>query len=178
MSAAIPFDEIRRWTFDVALPFWGDAGFVGYDVWNSILEKWHRFLSRIGSNVRLITKLEYYARRNGNLMTNVLNARLLSGALALRLYKLCWGIKSHFHTLKQTFGRCTLRSKIPSHTYVELEWSLVGLWMIHLFAVKDQVRIGEPPVRTSAALVIPQVVRAILFLWCDEVPESGADLTT
>ena len=50
--------------------------------------------------------------------------------------------------------------------------------MIHLFAVKDQVRIGEPPVRTSAALVIPQVVRAILFLWCDEVPESGADLTT
>ena len=27
MSAAIPFDEIRRWTFDVALPFWGDAGY-------------------------------------------------------------------------------------------------------------------------------------------------------
>ena len=27
MSPAIPFDEIRRWTFDVALPFWADAGY-------------------------------------------------------------------------------------------------------------------------------------------------------
>jgi mannose/cellobiose epimerase-like protein (N-acyl-D-glucosamine 2-epimerase family) len=26
MSAAIPFDEIRRWTFDVALPLWARCG--------------------------------------------------------------------------------------------------------------------------------------------------------
>ena len=48
--------------------------------------------------------------------------------------------------------------------------------MIHLFAVKEQVSIGEPPSQTSAAMAI-QVVRSILFLWC-EVPEEGADLTT
>jgi N-acylglucosamine 2-epimerase/mannose-6-phosphate isomerase len=27
MTSVIPFEEIRRWTFDVALPIWGDAGF-------------------------------------------------------------------------------------------------------------------------------------------------------
>jgi len=27
MSAAIPFDEIRRWMFDVALPLWAEAGY-------------------------------------------------------------------------------------------------------------------------------------------------------
>lgn len=48
--------------------------------------------------------------------------------------------------------------------------------MIHLFAVKEQVSIGEPPSQTSAGLAI-QVVRSILFLWC-EVPEEGADLWT
>jgi hypothetical protein len=57
-----------------------------------------------------------------------------------------------------------------------LEWSLLGLWMIHLFAVKEQVKVGEPPSQTSAAMAI-QVVRSILFLWC-EVPEKGADLWT
>jgi hypothetical protein len=38
------------------------------------------------------------------------------------------------------------------------------------------VKVGEPPSQTSAALAI-QVVRSILFLWC-EVPEEGADLWT
>ena len=47
--------------------------------------------------------------------------------------------------------------------------------MIHLFAVKEQVAIGEPPEQTSAAMAI-HVVRSILFLWC-EVPEEGSDLS-
>lgn len=69
-----------------------------------------------------------------------------------------------------------LRSMIPDHSYAELEWLLVGLWMIQLFAVQGKVCIGEPSVRIRAVLVI-RGVRAILFLR-SEVPESGADLTT
>ena len=110
------------------------------------------------------------------LLTSVLNSRDLSDAMASRLYRLRWGIELQFRTLKQTFGRRTLRSRTPDHAYAELEWSLLGLWMIHLFAVKEQVSIGEPPSQTSAAMAI-QVVRSILFLWC-EIPEEGADLTT
>jgi hypothetical protein len=186
----------------------GDAGFTGYDLWNLIIDKGHSFVIRVGGNVRLITKLGYYAReRNGivyvwpdsaarkkqpplilrlihlksergdvYLLSNVLSAKHLSDAQASRLYKLRWGIELQFRTLKQTFGRRTLRSRTPDRAYAELEWSLLGLWMIHLFAVKEQVSIGEPPSQTSAAMAI-QVVRSILFLWC-EVPEEGADLTT
>jgi hypothetical protein len=116
------------------------------------------------------------ARGDVHLLTNVLNPRHLSDALASRLYTLRWGIELQFRTLKQTFGRRTLRSRTPERAYAELEWSLLGLWIIHLSAVKEQVKIGEPPSRTSAAMAI-QVVRSILFLWC-EVPEKGADLWT
>jgi hypothetical protein len=48
--------------------------------------------------------------------------------------------------------------------------------MIHLFAVKEQVKVGEPPSETSVAMAI-QVVRTIFFLWY-EVPAEGADLWT
>jgi hypothetical protein len=186
--------------------FCGDAGFTGYDFWKSIMDRGHHFLIRVGANVRLLTKLGYYAREcNGivyvwpdaaarkqqpplvlrlihlrsergdvYLLTNVLNPRCLSDAMASRLYTLRWGIELQFRTLKQTFGRRTLRSRTPDRAYAELEWSLLGLWMIHLFAVKEQVNVGDPPSQTSAAMAI-QVVRSILFLWC-EVPEQGADL--
>lgn len=188
--------------------FCGDAGFTGYDFWKSIMDRGHHFLIRVGANVRLLTKLGYYAREcNGivyvwpdsaarkqqpplvlrlihlksergdvYLLTNVLNPRCLSDAMASRLYTLRWGIELQFRTLKQTFGRRTLRSRTPDRAYAELDWSLLGLWMIHLFAVKEQVNVGDPPSQTSAAMAI-QVVRSILFLWC-EVPEEGADLWT
>jgi len=163
-------------------------------LWKSIIDAEHNFLIRVGGNVRLLTKLGYYARERDGivyvwpdsaarkkqpplvlrlihlkgergdvyLLTNVLNSRHLSSALASRLYKLRWGIELQFRTLKQTFGRRTLRSRTPDRAYAELEWSLLGLWIIHLFAVKEQVAIGEPPKQTSAAMAI-HVVRSVFF---------------
>jgi len=186
--------------------FCGDAGFTGYALWKEIIDRGHSFLIRAGANVRLLTKLGYYAKeKNGivyvwpdsaarqkqppltlrlihlrgergdvYLLTNVLSGREISDRMASRMYRLRWGIEVQFRTLKQTFGRRTLRSRTPARAYAELEWSLLGLWMIHLFAVKEQVRLGEPPGHASASMAI-QVVRTILFLWC-EVPEEGADL--
>lgn len=126
----------------------------------------------------LVLRLIHLKGEHGDvyLLTNVLNVRRLSDAQAAKLYRLRWGIELQFRTLKQTFGRQTLRSRTPDRAYAELEWSLLGLWMIHLFAVKEQIRIGDPPEFTSAAMAI-RVVRSILFLWCD-IPEKGADLTT
>ena len=201
-------DMLAKQKFPKNTLFCADAGFTGYDFWKSIIDEKHSFLIRVGSNVRLLTKLGYYAREHDGivyvwpdaaarklqrplvlrlihlkgergdvfLLTNVLNLRRLSDAQASRLYRLRWGIELQFRALKQTFGRRTLRSRTPDRAYAELNWSLIGLWMIHLFAVKEQVSIGEPPSQTSAGLAI-QVVRSILFLWC-EVPEEGADLWT
>ena len=41
---------------------------------------------------------------------------------------------------------------------MELDWSLLGLWMIQLFAVKEQIEIGEVPQNCSVSLAI-QVIR-------------------
>jgi hypothetical protein len=103
-------------------------------------------------------------RRVMHLVTNVLDEQALSDAEAVRLYQLRWGIELQFRTVKQTFGRRKLRSRTPARAYVELDWSLVGLWLIQLFAVKEQIEIGEVPQHCSVALAI-QVVRETFQRW-------------
>lgn len=201
-------EMLREQKFPIYTLFCGDAGFTGYELWKLIVDEGHSFLIRIGSNVRLLTKLGYYARerdgivyvwpdsaaRNNQpplilrlihlrgdrgdvyLLTNVLSSRDLSDAQAARMYRLRWGIELQFRALKQTFGRRKLRSRTPDRAYAELAWSLIGLWIAHLFAVKEQITIGEPPSQTSAAMAI-QVIRQML-LFAREVPEDDEDMTT
>jgi|SRR5262245_4515078 len=93
-----------------------------------------------------------------HLLTNVLDARHLTAQDAAQLYQLRWGVELQFRTIKQTFGRRKLRSRSPERALVELDWSLLGLWLIQLFAVREQVEIGEVPEHCSVALAI-QVIR-------------------
>ena len=79
-----------------------------------------------------------------------------------------------FRTIKQTFGRSKLRSKTPDRALRELDWSLLGLWMIQLFAVKEQLAIGQPAARSSAALAI-HAIRDVFHHW-SEIPTKGASL--
>jgi len=97
-------------------------------------------------------------------VTNVLEENRLSDAEAVRLYQLRWGIELQFRTVKQTFGRRKLRSRTPERAHVELDWSLLGLWLIQLFAIKEQIAIGEVPEHCSVGLAI-QVVRTMLQQW-------------
>jgi hypothetical protein len=108
-----------------------------------------------------------------HLVTNVLDEKALSDALAVRLYRLRWGIELQFRTVKQTFGRRKLRSRTPEPTFVELDWSLVGLWLIQLFAVKQQLEIGEVPEHCSVALAI-QVIRETFRRWWEQPAEGLA----
>lgn len=110
------------------------------------------------------------------LVTNVLDKKQLSDNQGMRMYQLRWGVELQFRTLKQTFGRRKLRSKTPERAKVELDWSIVGLWMIQLLAVKEQIEIGEPPERSSARLAI-NVIRQIFLGWSD-LPAEGEDLTS
>lgn len=107
------------------------------------------------------------------LVTNVLDEGRLSGAEAARLYRLRWGVELQFRTVKQTFGRRKLRSRTPARAYVELDWSLVGLWLIQLFAVKEQIAIGGVPERCSVGLAI-QVVREMLQRWSERAGRGFA----
>ena len=42
-----------------------DAGFVGYDLWKTILDSGHQLLVRVGGNVKLLKKLGYARERDG-----------------------------------------------------------------------------------------------------------------
>lgn len=183
--------------------FCGDAGFVGFDFWKQIHDQGHSFLMRVGRNVTLLRKLGDVCERDGvvycwpqkarrqqpplilrllsvqvgrkrvYLATNVIHPRHLSDTVASRLYELRWGIEVQFRTLKQTFGRSQLRSKTPDRARCELDWSLVGLWMIQLFAVKEQLATGQSPMRCSTALAL-RAVREAFQPW----PHSGGARAT
>jgi DDE family transposase len=182
----------------------GDAGFVGYDFWKSILDHGHSFLIRVGGNVRLLKKLGSARERAGlvylwpdnvarkkqpplvlrlitlqgprgkvYLVTNVLSERALSTRQAAQLYRLRWGVELQFRTLKQTFRRSKLRSRTPENAVVELHWSLVGLSLVQLFAVKEQMRVDSPPAQSSVALALTAIQDAMRN-WSREVSNPRA----
>ena len=198
-------DMLKTQTFPDKTLFCGDAGFVGYDLWQSIAAQGHHFLMRVGSNVTLLRKLGYAKESYGivycwpnkaaskrqlplrlrlvslklgrtpiYLVTNVLSEQALSDAAICQLYKLRWGIEVQFRTLKQTFGRCQLLSRTPDRALRELDWSLLGLWMIQLFALKAQGPLGLPPSRSSPAQAI-RAIRTAFHEW-SEVPQKGSSL--
>jgi hypothetical protein len=108
------------------------------------------------------------------LVTNVLEEERLSDVEAVQLYRLRWGVELQFRTVKQTFGRRQLRSRTPDRAEVELDWSLLGLWLIQLFAVKEQVEVGEVPERCSVGLAI-EVIREMLRRWSERPDVSFAE---
>jgi Transposase DDE domain len=108
------------------------------------------------------------------LVTNVTNEDDLSDAEAAELYRLRWGVELQFRNVKQTFGRRKLRSRTPDRALVELDWSLVGLWMIQLFAVKEQIAIGEAPGQCSVSLAI-QIIRTMMHRWSQAAEQGFAE---
>ena len=169
--------------------FCGDAGFVGYDLWQSMAGRGHHFLMRVGSNIRLLRRLgdvrvrgdlvHFWPRavaaknrpplvlrllkfRTGRCeifaVTNVLSERDLTVAQAKEMYRARWGVEVQFRSLKQTFGRGKLHSRTPEHADVELEWSVLGLWLIQLMTAAEQIPAGIGPERSSVSVAL-QVVR-------------------
>jgi hypothetical protein len=108
------------------------------------------------------------------LVTNILDPHDLPAEAACQLYQLRWGIELQFRTLKQTFGKGKLRSRTPDRALRELDWSLLGLTMIQLLAVKEQVAIGLPPANSSAALAIDAIRDA--FHHFSETPNPACGL--
>jgi IS4 transposase len=158
-----------------------DAGFVGYEVLRAVIDSGRHVLVRVGSNVRLLKKLGWVKESAGTvylwpdraaqknrpplvlrlvvavggkhpvyLMTNVSPNRL-SDAQVIEVYRRRWGIELFFRHLKQTFQRRKLRSTNADNARVELEWSLMGLWCLALYAQVELVDQGLDPQELSMA---------------------------
>ena len=95
------------------------------------------------------------------LVTNILDENELSAPAASQIYRRRWGIEIQFRSLKQTYGRAKLRARTPEIAEIEMHWSLLGLTMLQLLAVKEQAQPDEPAEKTSIASVL-RIVRSMM----------------
>ena len=164
--------------------FVADAGFVGYAFWKEIIDSGRHFIVRVGANVSLLQNLcEYECNKNivylwpdwalrqglpplvlrlihvkdgGQEMylVTTLNEEELSDAELEEVYRRRWGIEVFFRTFKQTFEKRKVKSRNPNHAMVELEWSLISLWVMCLYGKEALQNSGEPPSRLSPAKAV------------------------
>jgi hypothetical protein len=123
---------------------------------------WPNAAARKGQRPLVLRLLEFQGPRGRvYLVTNVLSERELTVRQASELYKRRWGVELQFRAFKQTFGRRNLRSRTASRALAEMEWSLVGLWIVQLFAVKEQIKADRPPENSSVALALLAIQNAM-----------------
>ena len=108
--------------------------------------------------LRLITLAGAGGKRM-HLLTNVLDAALLSDERAEAMYRKRWGIELVYRSLKQTMGRRRMRCDAPANAAVELDWAVVGLWMLGLLSVSRILEAGRSPYEWSVAASL-RAVRA------------------
>jgi hypothetical protein len=108
------------------------------------------------------------------LVTNVLSAAKLTDRQVIELYARRWGIELFYRHLKQTFQRRKLRSASAANARLEMEWSLVGLWALALYALVQIRTQGISPQRLSIA----STLRAFRRMLRDYLPpaEPGRSL--
>jgi hypothetical protein len=135
-----------------------DAGFTGFDLISELLARHVHVLIRVGRGARLLTELGYAGREGKStvylwpdhrrdrpplvlrlirvgevwLITSVTDPRRLSAKAAAELYRRRWGLEVAFRSLKQTLQRRKLRSGTATHARAELDWAVLGLWLLGL----------------------------------------------
>ena len=165
-----------------------DAGFIGYGFWKSLIEDNVKFLIRVGGNVCLLSELGYATEFKGTvylwpsyiasrslpplvlrlvkvtdgtktiyLVTNTKSCEV-SDSEAGEIYRRRWGIEVFFRTFKQTFDKRKLKCTGAVNVALELEWSLIGLWVMCLYG-KSSIEKSYEISRLSPAKAIRAFVK-------------------
>lgn len=111
-------------------------------------------------------------RRVVYLLTNVRDKRVLGDAAAGRVYKMRWGVEVMYRSLKQTLEARKMRSDSPARAGVELDWALMGLWVLGLMCVGQVLATRRPPREWSPAAAL-RVVRTAIDRPRDKSPSGG-----
>lgn len=173
--------------------FIGDAEFVGYPIWNAIIQSGRTFLFRVGSNVRLLKNLDgqwkfsdgfvhHWPERamrdsqpplllkivkihNGKQTIYLVTNELeMSDELAAELYARRWGIEVFFRSVKQNLGKRKLCCQSPVNLATEMNWTLLGIWAA-LFTAKQVVHEEKTCIsQISPVRVIREFYNAILHV--------------
>ena len=193
MAKALPKDALLT----------ADAGFIGYKFWKSLFDADVHFLIRVGGNVRLLTELGYAREtkstvylwpdyiasqslpplilrlikvtNNGKTIYLVTNTEAvdLSDDEASEIYRRRWGIEVFFRTFKQTFEKGKLKCTGSTNVALELEWSLIGLWVMCLYG-KEEIGRRYEVSRLSPAKAIRAFAKTCREFRSDPKDESHA----
>lgn len=120
------------------------------------------------------------------ILTSVVKSEDLSKSEIHQLYKMRWGIEVEFRGLKQTLDNGVLGSRAHKQALVELNWSVMAMAIIELFALKEQLKLKCPqrkrrqPAPDPSQRSLANSIRALRGCLSDlrEVPEEGKDLQT
>lgn len=120
----------------------------------------------------LVLRLVVETDANGkqmHLLTSVLDRKELSDRALRRLYRLRWENEILFRQVKQTMNQGKALSWTPTAARQELEWSMIGVWLLGLMALGAQRRVrkkralaDEPRERWSTAKTLRLIRRAIV----------------
>jgi hypothetical protein len=110
--------------------------------------------------LRLVTLLDGRNRRM-HLLTNVLDESQLSQQAAREFYTMRWGVELHYRALKQTLARRKLASDAPANAKMELNWAMMGLWLLCLLAAGAIARQGQDLRRLSVMRALRLVRKAM-----------------
>ena len=136
---------------------------LGFDVENkggNIVYVWPKNHRRCQPLVlRLVTVGK--GRKKAYLLTSVLEASRLSDAQIGQLYRLRWGIELLYRSFKRTMDHHKMRSDSPEHARVELDWAMVGLWMLGMMTQQTMGRQRRQTHRWSVAESLRVVRQAI-----------------
>lgn len=168
-----------------------DAGFVGYELCQRVLNAGQSFLLRVGGNITLLKELGWeHEERDGlvylwpqahrnvpplvlrlivlcrnkqeiYLLTNVFDPQRLSDEDASMLYEMRWGVEVFYRSYKQTLCRRRLLSRTPATCLAECQWTVLGLWLLGLLTVTQLVAKKLDPLGWSVALARNAVRRAM-----------------
>jgi hypothetical protein len=112
------------------------------------------------------------------LVTSILDPKKLSDRQVAQMYRRRWSVEVFFRHFKQTYGRGKLRSRKAEHAECEMQWSLLGLWTMLLYAQAQQrpspAANESPPPRVSVAKVLRAFGRALSHI--DSRPRTGKSL--
>jgi hypothetical protein len=162
-----------------------DAGFTGYELLKSIQDSGRHFILRVGANVTLLKdlydvkdtdrtvwlwprghqdqqpplklrKIEF--KHHGQtvcLLTSVLSPEALSDHEVKQWYRQRWTIEVQYRGLKQTMEHRRLLSDSPEMAQVELDWAILGLWLLEL------MQVGSRRWRRSPRFSLAQSLRVV-----------------
>jgi IS4 transposase len=95
------------------------------------------------------------------LLTDVLEEAVLTDRQAGDLYRMRWGIEVFYRSLKHTLSHRKMRSAAPDQARCELNWAVMGLWLLSLMAVHQLILAGKDPLDLSVASALRIVRQAV-----------------